>query len=416
MDTEERISVYENVNRLFDKAADKLGLDEEVRLLLKNPFREVKVEVPLKKDDGTLKVFIGYRVQHNGARGPQKGGMRFHPNVDLDEVRGLASLMTWKTALVDIPFGGAKGGVNCDPRELTPRELERLTRKFMSRISIVLGPYRDIPAPDVNTGPQVMAWMMDEYSIRHGFTPAIVTGKPLALGGAPGREEATGFGVSIVTREACKDHGIHLEGASIAIQGFGNVGSHAARFLSRMGGRIIAVSDWRGGIHSSRELDIEKLVAFYRQSGTLEGFPGAEGVSNRDLLELPCDILIPAALESVITRTNASRVRARMVVEAANDPVSTIGDAVLSEDKGIPVVPDILANAGGVVGSYFEWAQNIQEMRWDADEFNRRLETFMTRAYRTVYELSREKKVSLRTAAFMIAIQRVVEAERLRGM
>jgi len=373
------------------------------------------VEVPLKRDDGSLKVFLGYRVQHNGSRGPQKGGIRYHPDVDLDEVRGLASLMTWKTALVDIPFGGAKGGVNCDPTELSVSELERLTRKFTSRIAIVLGPYRDIPAPDVNTGPQVMAWMMDEYSIRQGFTLAIVTGKPLALGGAPGREEATGYGVAVVTREACKDFGIHLDRATVVIQGFGNVGSNAARFLSRMGAKIIGVSDVKGGIYSSRGLDIEKLISYARQNKSPVGFPDSEPISNEDLLELQCDILIPAALESVITKANVNNVKARIVVEAANAPTSTIGDAVLTEDRGIPVLPDILANAGGVVGSYFEWAQNIQQMRWDTEEFNRKLEVYMTRAYRSVYELSREKKVFLRTAAFMIAIQRVVEAEKLRG-
>ena len=410
----ERINNYENTNRLFDKAADVIGLDDDLRLLLKTPFRELKVEVPVRMADGSIRVFIGYRVQHNGARGPMKGGLRYHPEVDFDEVRSLASLMTWKTALVDIPFGGAKGGITCDPSELSQVELERLTRRFTSRMGLAWGLHRDIPAPDVNTNAQVMAWIMDQYSQRYGYTPGIVTGKPLALGGSPGREAATGRGVSIIIREAAAEFGLELKGARVAIQGFGNVGSFTGKFLDEMGARVVAVSDASGGLHADRGLPIPDLFEHAAQKRTIEGFDRGDPISNEDLLTLDCDILIPAALGGAITQENARDVRAAMVVEAANSPMTTIADAILNE-RGIHVVPDILANAGGVTVSYFEWVQNIQALTWDEEHVNDQLEKMLVRAYRDVVESMHAHRVPMRTAAFMIAIQRVAETETLRG-
>ena len=409
----EKINEYENTNRLFDKAADELRLDDEMRRLFKTPFREIQVEVPIRMDDGSLGVFLGYRVQHNGARGPMKGGLRYHPEVDFDEVRSLASLMSWKTALVDIPFGGAKGGISCDPATMSLGEIERLTRKFTTRIGLVLGLHRDIPAPDVNTNSQIMAWIMDEYSARYGYTPGIVTGKPVELGGSPGREAATGRGVSIVTVAAAKDFDIDIKGARVAIQGFGNVGSYTARFLAAQGAKIVAVSDATGGLYNSEGLDTDALTDYVQSRKVLQGFE-AETISNEDLIELDCDILIPAALGGVITRENAHAVRARMVVEAANAPITTIGDAILNE-RNVPVVPDILANAGGVTVSYFEWVQNIQVFKWDEARVNADLERIMLKAYHDVIALMRRQQTTLRSAAFMIAIDRVAQAERIRG-
>lgn len=409
----EKINEYENTNRLFDKAADELRLDDEMRRLFKTPFREIQVEVPIRMDDGSLGVFLGYRVQHNGARGPMKGGLRYHPEVDFDEVRSLASLMSWKTALVDIPFGGAKGGIRCDPDTMSPGEVERLTRKFTTRIGLVLGLHRDIPAPDVNTNSQIMAWIMDEYSARYGYTPGIVTGKPVELGGSPGREAATGRGVSIVTVAAAKDFGIDIQGARVAIQGFGNVGSYTARFLDEQGAKIVAVSDASGAFFNGDGLDIAALGEHVQSRKSLQGFD-AEVISNAELLELDCDILIPAALGGVITRENARKVRAGMVVEAANAPITTIGDAILNE-RNVPVVPDILANAGGVTVSYFEWVQNIQVFKWDEERVNADLKRIMLKAYDDVLEMMRKRQTTMRSAAFMIAIDRVSHAERIRG-
>ena len=405
---------YENTNRLFDKGADAVGLDEDLRRLLKTPFREVRVEVPVRMSKGRIEVFLGYRVQHNGARGPMKGGLRYHPEVDLDEVRSLAALMTWKTALLDLPFGGAKGGITCDPLQMTAEELERMTRRFTSRIGLCWGLHRDIPAPDLNTDQRVMAWIMDEYSQHYGYTPGIVTGKPLALGGSPGREAATGRGVSIATREAARDSGIQLEGARVAIQGFGQVGSHAGRLLHEMGARIAAVSDLGGGLYAGDGLPFPDLFDYAREHRTIQGFGQGEQISNADLLTLDCDILIPAALGGAITAENARQVRASMIVEAANSPVTTIADAIL-EERGIPVVPDILANAGGVTVSYFEWVQNIQALAWEEADVNTRLERRMTRAYRSMVERMRSHQVPMRTAAFALAIERVAETETLRG-
>lgn len=410
----EKINSYENTNRLFDRAADVLGLAEDMRLLLKTPFRELKVEVPVRMDSGQLEVFIGYRVQHNGARGPMKGGLRFHPEVDLDEVRSLASLMTWKTALVNVPFGGAKGGITCNPLEMSESEVERLTRRFTSRIGFALGIQRDIPAPDVNTNAQIMAWIMDQYGSHYGHTPGIVTGKPLALGGSPGREAATGRGVSIITREAAREFGIDINGAHVVIQGFGNVGSFAARFLHERGARVIVVGDASGGLLAEDGLDISDLIDYSVARRSIEGFGSGNKISNEELLKLDCDILIPAALGGVITKDNANDITTRMIVEAANSPVTTIADAILS-DRDIPIVPGILANAGGVTVSYFEWVQNIQALSWDETEVNEKLELIMSKAYGEVVALMKQKSVSMRTGAFMIGIERVAEAERLRG-
>jgi glutamate dehydrogenase (NAD(P)+) len=410
----ETLNNFENTNRLFDKAADVLNLDDEMRLLLKTPFRELRVEVPVKRDTGQLEVFIGYRVQHNGARGPMKGGLRFHHEVDFDEVRSLASLMTWKTALVDVPFGGAKGGITCNPHEMSDKELERLTRRFTSRIGFALGVQRDIPAPDVNTNPQIMAWIMDQYGSRYGHTPGIVTGKPVELGGSPGREAATGRGVSVITAEAAKDVGIEMQGARVVVQGFGNVGSFTARLLADQGAVIIAVSDASGAFFNGDGLDVTDLLEYAAANKGLKGYSSGEKLTNEELVELDCDILIPAALGGVITKDNANQIKAGMVVEAANSPITTIADAIL-EERGVTVVPDILANVGGVTGSYFEWVQNIQVFSWGEEEFNQRLDNMLGKAYRDVVVLMKQHDIPMRTAAYMIAIDRVGRAERLRG-
>jgi len=410
----EKLNNYENTNRLFDKAADVIELDADIRKILKTPFREVKVELRVRMDVGQIEVFLGYRVQHNGARGPMKGGLRFHPEVDFDEVRSLASLMTWKTALVNVPFGGAKGGITCDPWQMSQRELEVLTRRFTSRMGLAWGLHRDIPAPDVNTNAQVMAWIMDQYSQRYGYTPGIVTGKPLGLGGSPGREAATGKGVSIATREAARDFDIDLKGARVAIQGFGNVGSYTGKFLHEMGAQIVAVSDASGGLFAGDGLPVTELFDHTYEHRTIEGFGQGEALSNEELITLDCDILIPAALGGVITQENANDVRAKMVVEAANSPITTIGDAILN-DRGVIVVPDIFANAGGVTVSYFEWVQNIQAMTWEEDDVNQQLERIMVKAYRDVTDVMKQQSVPMRTAAFTIAIQRVADTEKMRG-
>jgi glutamate dehydrogenase (NAD(P)+) len=367
-------------------------------------------------DSGEVEVFVGYRVQHNGARGPTKGGIRYHPSVDLDEVRGLASLMTWKTALLDLPFGGAKGGVGVDPRRLSPTELERLTRKFTERIALALGPYRDIPAPDMGTNAQVMAWMLDEYSSKRGYSPASVTGKPITLGGSLGREEATGRGVMIVMREAARDFGLPWQGARAVIQGFGNVGSHLARCLHDEGVIVPAVTDAEGGVHNDSGLDVPALVEYVRKHRTVAGFEKADSITSDELWRLPCDYLVPAALGGVITKEdNVDELQCRMLVEAANGPTTPIADKVLKQ-RDIPVLPDFLANAGGVVVSYFEWTQNLQQLRWELEQVNEGLERKMVAAYREVYTLARERGVPLRTAAYAIALRRVAEAEEMRGL
>ena len=408
-----KINEYENTNRLFDKAADLLNLSQDTRLLLKTPFREIQVEVPIRRENGHLDVFLGYRVQHNAARGPMKGGLRFHPEVDFDEVRSLASLMTWKTALVGVPFGGAKGGITCQPQDLTQEELERLTRVFTSRISFAFGIQLDIPAPDVNTNAQVMAWLMDEYSYQHGYTPGVVTGKPLELGGSPGREAATGRGVSIITQAAAADRKIDIKGAKIAVQGFGNVGSYTALFLHQVGAKIVAVGDHTGALFNGDGFDIPALFEHCKKEKSIAGFKG-EQIEPESLLTIDCDILIPAALGGVITRDNAENVQAKMIIEAANSPVTTIADEILNE-RDVLIVPDILANAGGVTVSYFEWVQNVQVFTWEEERVNDELLKYMNRAYANVRDVMENQKTTMRTAAFSIAIQRVAEAERIRG-
>jgi len=399
----------------FEHAADLLGLSESMRRRLSVPFREFTVQVPVLMDDGRVEVFVGHRVQHNGARGPTKGGIRYHPSVDLVETRGLATLMTWKTALLDLPFGGAKGGVGVDPRLLSRNELERLTRKFTERIALALGPYRDIPAPDLGTNAQVMAWLLDEYSSKRGYSPAIVTGKPVSLGGSLGREEATGRGVMLVMREAARDLELPWQGATAAIQGFGNVGSHLAMFLHEEGVRVIAITDAEGGVYNPAGIDVPALREHVQRTGTVAGFAGGDPITNEELFRLECDYLIPAALGGVITRDNAHDLRCRMVVEAANGPTTPIAEKILDERR-IPVLPDFLANAGGVVVSYFEWTQNLQQLRWELEQVNESLERKMIAAYRTVLSLVRERSVSLRTAAYAIALGRVAEAEEMRGL
>jgi glutamate dehydrogenase (NAD(P)+) len=400
----------------FDRAANLIELEDYMRRILLSPFREVQVEVPVRMDDGRIEVFTGYRIQHNGARGPCKGGIRYHPAADHDEILGLATIMTWKTALMDIPFGGAKGGVTVDPRQLSRLELERLTRRFTQRISIVLGPYRDVPAPDVNTNAQVMAWILDEYSSRHGYTPAAVTGKPVSLGGSVGREEATGRGVMYVMMEYARDFGVPLQGSRVVIQGFGNVGGHLARLLTtEAGATVVAVADVDGGIVNDRGLDVSQLLAHAASGRPVSAWPGGRAITNADLWAIPCDWLVPAALGGVITKeTNARALDCKVVVEAANAPTTPIADLIL-EERGIPVIPDFLANAGGVTVSYYEWAQNLQQYRWTHEQVSRELRATITRAYAAVRDLARSKGTPLRTAAYAIALQRVAEAERLRG-
>jgi glutamate dehydrogenase (NAD(P)+) len=411
------VSNYEIVRHYFERAADRIGLPDDVRAVMSSSYREVQVQIPVVLEDGKIHVFAGYRVQHNGARGPYKGGVRFHPEVDLDEVRALAELMTWKTAIAGIPFGGAKGGVNCPAHDLPRDAVERITRSFIDKIEKVLGPTRDIPAPDVNTNAQVMAWMMDEYGKLHGYTPACVTGKPIALEGSHGREAATGRGLVYLFREAAPSLGLTPSETTVAIQGFGNVGSWAARIIQQLGARVIAVSDATGAIRNDKGIDADALHHHvYADGGTLTDFPDAEAISADDLLEVECDVFIPAALGGMIHAGNADRLRCRLVIEGANSPTTPQADEIL-EDKGIFVIPDVMANAGGVVVSYFEWVQNLQHFRWDEREVNDRLGSIMRRAYREVVGRRRERgeDASLRVTAYELGIERVVEAARIRG-
>jgi len=410
------MSGFEEVNYYFRRAARIMDLSARVERMLITPYREVKVDVSLTLDNGDLGTFIGYRVQHDRSRGPMKGGLRYHPTVDMDEALGLASLMTWKTAVVNLPFGGAKGGIAVDPKTCSPRELERLTRRFVQQIHDIIGPHTDIPAPDVNTNAQVMAWIMDEYSMIHGFSPAVVTGKPVDLFGSKGREEATGRGVVVATAEFLGDLGAGpIAGKTFAIQGFGNVGSWTARLLHEAGGKVVAVSDSRGGIRNAAGLDIPALLGHAAKARTVTGFPGASPVSNEELLLLDVDVLIPSALGGVLTKDNAHEVRARHVVEAANAPTTPEADEIFQQ-RGIPVLPDIYANAGGVTVSYFEWVQNIQQFTWEADRITAELQRHMTEAYATLAKVARERRVPLRTAAFIVAIGRVGRATVLRGV
>jgi len=410
----DEMTPFEAVTFIFHEVADQLGLDDATRAVLSGTYREIRVQIPLQRDDGSVTPFWGYRVQHNGARGPYKGGVRYHPHADLDEVRALASLMTWKTALVDVPFGGAKGGVQVDPAELSMREMERLTRRYMAQVSYIVGVYRDIMAPDVNTNAQTMAWMMDAYGQRSGHTPAIVTGKPVALGGSLGREAATGRGAVMITDEAVRDLGRSPGDLTMAIQGFGNVGSWTARLAAESGYRVVAVSDVRGGIVDEKGLDVQAVAAHVREAGSVVGFEGAEPLDNSELLELGVDILVPAALGGVITSANADRIAAKLVVEAANGPVTPLADRILV-DRGVTVQPDILANAGGVTVSYFEWTQNIQQFSWTEERVNTELGTHMRSAYAQVRDRAASQGTDLRHAAFAIAVDRVATAAHLRG-
>ena len=399
----------------FNRAADLIGLDETIRTSLNVPDRELMVEVPLRKDDGTIESFRGYRVQHNNSRGPFKGGIRYHEEVDLDEVRSLAALMTWKTALVDIPYGGGKGGISVNPSTLSELELERLSRRFFRAINPIIGVNRDIPAPDVNTNPQIMAWFMDEYGMINGHTPGIVTGKPIELGGSLGRNAATGKGTAIIARETANLLNMDLEGASVVIQGFGNVGSFAGRFLNEMGSKIIAVSDVNGGLYDPDGLDITSLIAYNNKNGTIKGFSQGDSVSNEDILNIECDFLIPAALGGVIHKMNVEKLNCRVIIEAANGPVTPPADDILFK-KGVYVVPDILTNAGGVTVSYFEWVQNLQQFQWTEEEVNDKLENKMVAAFNEVSSMMKSKKTSMRMAAFAVAIDRVAKSFELRGV
>ena len=414
-----KVSAYEIATANFNRAADLLDLSDEWRTLIRTPFREMRVEVPLHREDGSMIIFTGYRVQHNGARGPFKGGIRFSPLVDFDEVRALAETMSYKTALVNVPFGGGKGGVNCDPRALTPLELEHVTRRYVSRIHLILGPNRDVPAPDLGTNAQVMAWIVDQYGRQHGHSPAVVTGKPLEMGGSPGREQATGRGVMITALEAAQDHGMEKEDLRIVVQGFGNVGMNAALLLHDQGCKVVGVSDVAGGLYNPNGLDVYDIKRYKDRvegDGTINGYeaPGVEEIPHAKFMGLECDILVPAAIESAINEENVDSVKAKIIVEGANLPITPEADRKLTEG-GVVIVPDILANAGGVTVSYFEWSQNFQQYTWEEDDVNERLGRVMLKAYRDVVGKAKALDCSLREAAFALAIGRIVKSEKLRG-
>jgi glutamate dehydrogenase (NAD(P)+) len=400
----------------FDLAAEYLKLDPGVRQILRTPKRVLEVAVPTKMDNGQIKVFSGFRVQHNVARGPAKGGIRYHPNVTLDEVKALATWMTWKTATVNIPFGGGKGGVICDPKRMSKTELERMTRRYTSEILPLIGPEQDIPAPDVYTDSQTMAWIMDTYSMTKGYSAlGVVTGKPVSIGGSEGRNEATARGCVVVVEEACKIKKLPLRGASVAIQGFGNAGALAARLFTEKKARVIAISDSRGGVFNSRGIDPLKAMRYKERSGTVVGMPGTSRISNDDLLTMKCDILVPAALENVITLNNVDQIKAKIIAEAANGPTTPHADEALAR-KGILLLPDILTNAGGVTVSYFEWVQDLQSFFWTEAEVNAKLESVMRRAFLEVHEMARKHRTQMRTGAYVLAVGRVAEATLVRGL
>ena len=407
---------FEAMMSRFDRAAQLLDLEPGLYKVLRHAEKEITVSIPVMMDNGEVEVYTGYRVLYNTSRGPAKGGIRFDMNVNLDEVKALAAWMTWKCAVVNLPFGGAKGGVICDPLKMSVGELERLTRRYTAGIIATLGPDSDVPAPDVNTNERVMAWVMDTYSMRVGHTvTAVVTGKPVEMGGSLGRREATGRGVMFVTREALRYLGMPLLGSTVAVQGFGNVGSIAAELLTKQGSKIVAISDRTGGYYNKSGLDIAAAVAYAKQHRSLEGFRGGESITNEDLLTLPVDVLVPAALENVITSKNAGKVQAKIIAEGANGPTTAGADSILDE-KGIFVVPDILANAGGVTVSYFEWVQDRGGYFWSEETVNQRLEEIMTRSFTDVLGLARQHKVNMRTAAYMLSISRVATVHRLRGI
>ena len=407
---------FEAMMERFDHAAKLLNLDRGLYKVLRNPEKQIITSLPIVRDNGEVEVYTGYRVLYNTSRGPAKGGIRFDLNVTLEEVKALAAWMTWKCALVNIPFGGAKGGVVCDPTTMSMAELERVTRRYTSGIIETLGPDSDVPAPDVNTNERVMAWIMDTYSMHHRHTvTAVVTGKPVEMGGSLGRREATGRGCMFVTREALAKIGLPMGQARVAVQGFGNVGSLAADFLAKEGATVVAVSDKSGGIVNPKGLDIPDVIAWAREHRHLDGYPRAEKISNEELLTIDCDVLLPAALENVITSKNARKIKAKVICEGANGPTTAGADKIL-EEKGVFVIPDILANAGGVTVSYFEWVQDRGGYFWDEETVNKRLETIITRSFREVVGLSERHKVNTRIAAYMLAIDRVATMHRLRGM
>ncbi len=414
--SESPVNPFTTARQQVDIVADLIGISPGIREVLKNPKRELTVNFPVRMDDGSYRVFTGHRVQYNMARGPTKGGIRFHPGVTLDEVRALAAWMTWKCAVVNIPYGGAKGGVVVDPKKLSLGEIERLTRRYASEIAPIIGPEMDIPAPDVYTDSQTMAWIMDTYSMMKGYSvPGVVTGKPISLGGSEGRGEATGRGCAYVIREAAPHVGLKIKGATVAVQGFGNAGSVAAKLLhDEQGAKIVAVSDTKGGIYLADGMNPHAVEAHKKKSGSVVGFPGAQTITNEEVLQAKADVLIPAALENQITAKNADRIQAKIVAEAANGPTLPEADKILFERK-VTVLPDVLANAGGVTVSYFEWAQDIQGFYWSLDEVNRRLESVMVRSYNEVHQVAEERKIHNRTAAYVLAIQRVADAMRLRG-
>jgi glutamate dehydrogenase/leucine dehydrogenase len=407
---------FETVKRQLDQLAEIIGLDRDVLEQLKHPRRIIIVSVPIRMDDGRVQVYTGYRVQYNPWRGPYKGGIRYHPEVNLDEVKALAAWMTFKTAVVDIPYGGAKGGVACDPKRLSSEELERLTRRYTAMLAEDIGPFRDVPAPDVGTDAQTMAWIMDTYSSLKGYSiPEVVTGKPVSLGGSHGREAATGMGVALCVREAAKMVGLSLKNATVAVQGYGKVGSWAARILGQMGCKVIAVTDVGGGVHNPNGLHPEKLKEYEQKNGSVAGYAEGSPITNEELFELECDILIPAALENVITEKNASNIEAKIISEGANGPTTPEADKILYEKK-VFVIPDILANAGGVTVSYFEWVQNLNRDRWSLETVNQRLEEKMVKAFHEVFDISQKHQASMRTAAYTLALERLSEAQLKLGL
>jgi glutamate dehydrogenase (NAD(P)+) len=410
------INPWHVAQQQFDLAAERLNLDPGLRRVLREPRRELTVHFPVKMDDGSVQVYTGYRVQHNLGRGPAKGGIRYHQDVSLDEVKALSMWMTWKCAVVGIPYGGGKGGVIVDPKKLSQKELEALTRRYFTEIEVLIGPEKDIPAPDVNTNAQIMAWMMDTYSMHAGYTvPGVVTGKPISLGGSEGRNEATARGTVYCIVEAARHLGIVLPQAKVAVQGFGNAGSIAAQLISKEGATVVAVSDSTGGIHNPNGLDIGRVIAWKKEHGTVQGFPGAKDVSNAEVLVVDCDILIPAALENQITSRNAGQIKARLIAEAANGPTTPEADIELFKNSKF-MIPDILCNAGGVTVSYFEWVQDLNRDHWSEDVVNAKLKEIMVKAFQETLAIARREQCNMRTAAYLLAVQRVADATQMRGL